>query len=186
MITSILQDESLTSIMSNKIKEHNVGLVIDSSYYIDDLLDSTKIVNLEIDKFYNSQRLANTPPSIDNLVAIKRTDDIYTLYLIELKDVQKMKSIGRNIEEKFKTTIDDFMAYRYRHIFQKQNIKYTDIKLLLVCNRFKFLGEDITDEQYERKIKNSIVEKLLLAKPIKFNNIACRITPVYTEQFSIL
>lgn len=185
MIPAVLREECLTSIISNKIKENNVGLVIDESYYIEESLDLDRIVNLEIDKYYNSLRLSNTPPSIDNLVAIKRSDNIYTLYLIELKDVQKMKSIGKNIEDKFKTTIHDFMLDRFKHVFNKEGIKYTDIKLWLVCNRFKFLGDDITNEEYEKKIKNSIVEKLLLAKPIRFNNMICRIVPIYNEQAPI-
>ncbi|TOL43229.1 hypothetical protein CGH98_23290, partial [Vibrio parahaemolyticus] len=85
------------------------------------------------------------------------------IYLIELKDVKKLSRLCNiNIRSKFNTTIDDFMLERFKSEFDRDDVKITDLNLWLVCNRFSFMNKSISDEDYEKRIKNTIIEKLMM------------------------
>ncbi|PJG58049.1 hypothetical protein [Aeromonas cavernicola] len=188
MISAICVNTALSSIHKNVISEHGISVAIDSSFYnATGVLDRQSIANLAVDEYYNSLGLANTPASIDNLVVIKRGKDKYSLTLIELKKVKKLSTLNYdNIVCKYKTTIDDFMSVRFNAEFNNPQHKITDFNLWLVCNRFNYMGNAISDADYERRIKSTIVEKLLLTKPFKFKGRIAAITPMLYDHADIV
>lgn len=170
MINSILHNNSLTKILKNIVHENNACVELDEDFYQEDgNLDYRKIVNLAVDEYYNSLCIGDTPPSVDNLLVINRGNDKFAIYLIELKDVKRLGSLNdKNIRSKFDTTINDFMLHRFSNEFNKEEYKITDLNLWLVCNRFSFMNKTLSDEDYEKRIKNTIIEKLLLIPPFKY------------------
>lgn len=170
MINAILSNENLKIILSDEVRENSVFVSLDSDFYFDDgKLNYEKIVNLSVDTYYNSLGLSETPPSIDNLLVIDRGDNKYSLYLIELKDVKKLRRISNeNIRAKFDTSINDFMMVRFYDEFNIEGSKVTDLNLWLVCNRFKFIEENISDEDYEKRIRCSVIERLMMIPPFRY------------------
>lgn len=170
MIEAIVNNNLLRSLLKDEVKENNACVILDADFYLENgKLDNEKIINLAIDEYYNSLNLGNTPPSIDNLLVINRGDKKYAVYLIELKDVRKLSRLCNiNIRSKFNTTIDDFMLERFQTEFNQDDIKITDLNLWLVCNRFSFMNEAISDEDYEKRIKNTIIEKLMMIPPFRY------------------
>ncbi|MCS6025715.1 hypothetical protein LNO14_16850 [Klebsiella pneumoniae subsp. pneumoniae] len=62
-----------------------------------------KIINLSVDSYYNSLRLPITPPSPDNLLVIRRGDNKYSIYIIELKDVARVARLDHeNIKKEIR------------------------------------------------------------------------------------
>lgn len=178
MISSILSIEKLREIMRAEVSENSVFVALDREFYSEDgTLDTDKIVNLSVDSYYNSLRLPVTPPSPDNLLVIRRGENKYSLYIIELKDVAKVSRLDHeNIRCKYTTAVDDFMSNRFSECFLKEGTKVTDFNVWIVCNRFSFLGAELTDEEYAKRVLNKgVMEKLLLSKPYKFGG---KISPI--------
>lgn len=170
MIEAIYSNDDLRAICKNEVKENNACVNLDSSFYLDNgSLNYEQIINLAVDEYYNGIGLGNTPPSIDNLLVINRGDKKFAIYLIELKDVKKLSRLCNiNIRSKFNTTIDDFMLERFKYEFDRDDVKITDLNLWLVCNRFSFMNKSISDEDYEKRIKNTIIEKLMMIPPFRY------------------
>ena len=178
MIEKILATPELTALLRDEVEENNVFVKLDADFYQDNgKLDCQKIINLSVDSYYNSLRLPITPPSPDNILVIKRGDNRFALYIIELKNVAKVSRLDEeNIRCKYKTAVDDFMQDRFSDSFLKEDVKITDFNIWIVCNRFSFLGKELTDEQYAKKvINNGVMEKLLLSKPYRFRG---KISPI--------
>ncbi|MGC5889006.1 hypothetical protein [Enterobacter sp. ECC-249] len=178
MISSILSVEKLREIMRHEVSENSVFVKLDHDFYCEDgCLNNDKIINLSVDSYYNSLRMPSTPPSPDNLLVIRRGENKYSIYIIELKDVARVSRLDHeNIRCKYTTAVDDFMSDRFRECFIKDGSKVTDFNVWIVCNRFSFLGADLSDEEYEKKVlKGGVMEKLLLSKPYKFGG---KISPI--------
>lgn len=172
MINAIYSDEELSLLHRDKVEENGVNVLLDEEFYDDNgVLNRNEIANLSIDTYYNSLGLLETPPSPDNLIVIKRGVTKYSIYIVELKNVAKLRSVkADNIKKKFETAIKDFMEVRYSHIFNKEDTKLVNLSLWLVCNRFKFIDTNISEEDYMRKIRGGLMESLLLTKPYSFRN----------------
>lgn len=90
MIPAILSSEILCKFLRVDVKENNVFIKLDDDFYSGEgELINEKIINLSVDSYYNSLRLPITPPSPDNLLVIRRGDNKYSIYIIELKDVAR-------------------------------------------------------------------------------------------------
>ena len=174
MLASLYNESSLTSYFSNEIKENGSFVSINKCFYCEgDNLKNDIIVNIKVDDFYNGLKISPTPPSADILVVVKgRSDDRFDIYVIELKDVRKMGSLNtKNIIDKFKTTIHDFISSRYDYIFLNKDFTICNLNLWVVCNRFSVSANDeISDEKHRERIKDTAMGTLLLAKPIKFGH----------------
>ena len=170
MIEKILANTELVAILKNEVKENSACVELDIDFYLESgELDTEQLVNLAVDEYYNSLGLGYTPPSIDNLLVIKRGKDKFAVYLIELKDVKKLQRIcNKSIKGKFDTTINDFMLERFSKEFNDNFARVTDLNLWLVCNRFTFMNRTITDEEYEKRIKNTVIERLLMIPPYRY------------------
>lgn len=178
MIPAILSSETLCELLRVDVKENNVFIKLDDDFYSGEgELINDKIINLSVDSYYNSLRLPMTPPSPDNLLVIRRGNNKYSIYIIELKDVARVSRLDHeNIKKKYETAVDDFMSERFKDCFYKEDVKIADFNVWIVCNRFSFLAANLTDEEYaKRVINNGVMEKLLLSKPYKFRG---KISPI--------
>ncbi|MBY6258551.1 hypothetical protein K3G69_18820 [Phytobacter diazotrophicus] len=177
MIKAIYSDVDLNPFHCDKVEENGVNVLLDEDFYDENGgLKRDEIANLSVDTYYNSLGLVETPPSPDNLIVIKRGETKYSIYIIELKNVAKLRSVkADNIKKKFETAIKDFMNERFSHVFNKEGTKLADLSLWLVCNRFKFIDSDISEEDYMRKVRGGLMESLLLTKPYTFRNKIVRV-----------
>ncbi|EHR5477397.1 TPA: hypothetical protein ACN30P_003218 [Vibrio parahaemolyticus] len=180
IIESLVEKNELTPHFKNEILENSAKVDIDESFYNEGVLKTDEILNISVDGYYNSLKLPVTPCSIDNLVLVKRGINKYSIYLIELKDVSKLKRLcSENIKSKFDTTLNDFMMTKYQQEFGSDQLKIIDFNLWLVCNRFNFMKHDITQEQYQNKIQNTFLETLMLLKPYRYKGKISRIQAMY-------
>lgn len=183
MIEAIASNPVLKALSKDEVKEHNAKVALDPDFYLSNgVLNNDVIINLAVDDFYNGLNLAATPPSIDNLVIIKRGQNKYSVYLIELKDVKKLSRIcNEQIKGKFSTTINDFMLNKFKSEFDIEHVKITDLNLWLVCNRFSFMNKTISDEDYEKRIKNTVIEKIMMIPPFKYKGKISMITSMFNN-----
>ncbi|MFM5243092.1 hypothetical protein [Aeromonas rivipollensis] len=188
MIAAIYGNPTLSHHHKDEVSENGISVKIDPTFYsAPGVLDRQQIANISVDEYYNSLGLGDTPPSIDNIVIVNRGGNKFSMTLIELKKVKRMSTLDYgNIVCKYKTTIDDFMLTRFKNEFDDPANKVTDLNLWLVYNRFNYMGKMLTDEEYERRIKSTIVEKLLLTKPFTFKNRIASIMPMLCDRADII
>ncbi|ELK8484555.1 hypothetical protein RV034_000687 [Vibrio parahaemolyticus] len=180
IISDLIECDLVRGAIVNKIEENSASVDIDVEYFSGDEIDLEKMLNLAVDDYYKALKLGNTPKAIDNLVLINRGNNKFSIYLIELKDVNKLRRLCvDDIKEKYQTTINDFMINRYGESFNNDAYKLIDFNIWLVCNKFRFLDSDISSEDYEKKIENTFIERLLMIKPFKYKNKLSQITPMY-------
>lgn len=177
MINGIHSNGILNNLHRDTIEENGVNVILDGDFYNENgKLKQDVIANISVDTYYNSLGLGATPPSPDNLVVIKRGETKYCIYIIELKNVTRTSTLkADNIKKKFDTAINDFMNQRFTEIFNKVDTKLTDITLWLVCNRFEFIDSEISEEAYLKRIRGSVMESLLLSKPLVFRGKIARL-----------
>jgi hypothetical protein len=138
MFDRIRNHEILYGIECGHCSEHNANVEFDSSLKIKGELNDSKVLILKPDSFYHSSRMKNdTPPSPDCLILVNCIDkEHYNLYLIELKDVEKLKRlIPEDIVAKFATMVDDFFV-KFDDLFKKH---YTKIEFYVINPHYKKL-----------------------------------------------
>lgn len=133
LLDLINSDPILKPFLRPKCEDNGLCVAIDPNQ------DFSKVLIIKVDDFYNSniefkdaKGLMKAPPSIDCLIIIQCADERYMLYLVEQKNVEKPnRHIDReNLVSKFKTTLNDFLADRFRHHFYKAGFDYS-IRLYL-------------------------------------------------------
>ena len=140
--------------------------------YIDDGINEDSIAALAPDEYYNSLNLGDTPPSIDHLITLAYHENSYAHFLIEDKNVRKMRGIdAKHIYNKFKTTLEDFMTKRFGQLYHDLTYPVCSIELYLVTNpQLKKPREKESRTEY-----NTRLELLLSMPPFKFRGIVVSI-----------
>jgi len=166
MFETILFNSDLFGLCRETCEENNVCVEFSKQ-----LAEDNYIV-LKIDAYYNSSKMHNPPPSIDCLILVKcDTNECYDFYLVELKDIKSSKGFEiKNIQQKFATTINDFLNDKFQDIFDAYCIN--DFKLYFV------LGEKYS-EKYRKKMGSSQL-KIFTLKNLSyhFRNKIAVINPI--------
>jgi hypothetical protein len=120
LIDSLKADLQLQHHFIAECEENGLCVVLDGKIQKDDYLI------IKVDGFYNDcldykdpdTRLMNAPASIDCLIIIRCREEpnTYRVLLVELKNTPYKPDMA-NMEEKFRTTLHDFMANRFRSHF---------------------------------------------------------------------
>lgn len=175
MFDKIVNHPELLSIVCGSCSENNASVEFDNLLKINGELDDTKVLVLKPDSFYNTKNFAVPPNSPDCLILVNCVDKAhYDLYLIELKDVAKSKGIKRDdIFDKFQEMANDFFV-RFSDIFNQ--VQYGKIELYLISTYPKG-AEQLSEDEYNKKIKGSVLDIISSLKPIKLLNHAIFITP---------
>jgi hypothetical protein len=143
-------------------------------------LDDSNVRILKVDDFYNSKWINNPPPAVDCLIIVKeRGDGAYSFYLVELKNVSRAQSIspqGSNVEEKFKTTIQRFIEKDFTEVFSIELINLVNFGAWLITDPYKL--KHLTDEEYEKKLRETTLNRYATLKPLKLKNKYCVIKPL--------
>ena len=156
MINQIKYTNSLKGYITDRCEENDIsaGMAKD--------IPQTNYLVIKIDNYYNSLNLDKTPPSVDCLVTLKCRDDDFMIYLIELKNIKSPCGFKvKNIYNKFKTTIDNFMGSRFRNIFLNERYTIRHLQLYFVTAAY---GKS---EKLWRK-EGTKIDVLRSLKPLKF------------------
>jgi hypothetical protein len=118
MFDKIVNHPELFSIVCGSCSENNAHVEFDDALKINGEIDDSKVLILKPDSFYNTKDFATPPKSLDCLILVNCVDKHhYDLYLIELKDVEKLQRlIPEDIVAKFESVINDFFV-RFAEIF---------------------------------------------------------------------
>ena len=89
---------------------------------------------IKVDEYYSSLKLKAPPPSPDCLIIQHCKDNKYVIFVVELKNIDNMKTISlNNLREKFVTCLKDFMSDTFRDIFYNEAYDFTtSLNLLFI------------------------------------------------------
>lgn len=132
MIKAIQQDSRLANFIYYDFEDSGVKVNVCSS------LSKNDYIGVKIDDYYNATQPRNTPKSIDFIVSVDCSCKWYGLYLLELKNYKRSKSLSiKEIYEKFDTTVNDFVNSQFQNIFDNSKYKYKFVFLYLVADVYK-------------------------------------------------
>ena len=153
MIKRIKSNDVLADFIGDTCCENGICVTFDAD------ISSNDYAIIKVDSYYNSLNLERTPPSIDCLIIRKCIKKGFGLTLVELKKTETGKGFDIiNMQEKFKTTLYDFVKGRFKNPL---DIDYSEIKLffvsrqeiykrdlglkmeVLINTRFKFNGKNL-------------------------------------------
>jgi hypothetical protein len=176
MFEDILNDQDLFSLHRAACEENEVCIEFS------EILPEDKYIILKIDAYYSSLRMHNPPRSIDCLIIVQcDTNPCYDFYLVELKNISSTKGFNtKEIRDKFKTTIEDFLKIRFAHIFLNPAYCLNDFKLYFVSDacRIKKRFPDMTLEEYKNSILGTKYDAILSLAPFTFRNKIASIIPL--------
>lgn len=127
MIKRIKSHNNLADFVEDTCCENEICVTFDEG------ISSSEYAIIKVDNYYNSLNLEATPPSIDCLIIRKCIKTGYGLTLVELKKIETGKGFEvENMQEKFKTTLFDFIKKRFK---TPLDINYSEIKLFFVSRQ---------------------------------------------------
>ncbi len=171
MISRIKNNPNLRDYLRYQIEDEGIEVEVDQK-----LLEN-EYAGIKVDDYYHGLRQSVIPKAVDYVVAVDNSCDSYCLYILEMKNVNSPKHLSvKDIQEKFKTTIDDFLSNRFQDIFMADKYKYRLIKLYLVSDAYGVGGKYQTHSEYVKYLekinkKDSLkVDRNLSSKIFKFRN----------------
>lgn len=151
LIETIKSNSEIADFIKPKCEDGGICVEIDES------VSNENYVIIKVDEFYNSLKIKSPPPSVDCLIVQLCSNGSYRVLLVELKNVKQAKLIdNKNLTEKFRNTLFDFMSNRFKSIFDEHEFR---TQLLLCAGR-------VNDELN----KSLTLDFLLGLRPIKFRN----------------
>ncbi len=139
MLDRIITHPELFGILRPTCEENDISVQVCEELLDNGELREDLIRILKVDKYYNSSRMHNPPPSLDCLIVIKTGDFEFGLTLIELKNVSSAKDLQpRKIRPKFDTTINDFLSKKFADIFMDSQFHISYFRLWLVTNPYQW------------------------------------------------
>jgi len=152
LLNQLREEATITDFFRPECEDEGICIEMDEE------IGEDNILIIKPDDYYNSLNLEKTPASVDCLIIQYCESGIYKIYLIELKNFKNARQIDKkNLIEKYRTTLFDFISDRYRHIFNEFEFK----TYLWLC------AGKVTEE----KIKNYSLDFLLSLDHIKFRGL---------------
>lgn len=122
MISRIQNEPKLKSCIRYEIEDEGIEVGVDEK------LTYSEYAGVKVGDYYNGLHDATPPKAADYVVAVDNSCDSYNLYILEMKNVKEPKFLDiRAIQDKFSTTINDFLSIRFKDIFLSDKYKYKDI-----------------------------------------------------------
>ena len=171
MISKIQNERRLKDCIRYEIEDEGISVGVDEK------LEKTEYIGIKVDDYYNGLHDLTPPKSTDFVVVVDNSCDWYNLYVLEMKNVDSPKFLKiRDIQEKFATTINDFLSEKFKDIFLDDRYKYRDIQLYLVSDAYGLAEKAESYEKY-REIQEKLdkkdslkVDKGLAEKVYRFRN----------------
>lgn len=106
LIHHLSNHPELTDFLCTDCRENNVGVNFSQS------ISPSDYVIIKIDSYFN-RMIHPTPAGVDCLIVQKCQNNDYKLYIVELKNIEKLRDIN-HIREKFQNCFDIFMSDKFR------------------------------------------------------------------------
>lgn len=171
MINDVYLHPVLSGVVAFSVSEQGVEVEFGESLkdVNDDLLHD-KVVIVQPDRYYNTRDFASPPKSVDNVVVVKDDDGNFYLYIIELKSTCSTRRIDRKeLSEKFATTFESFLSEQFVDVFDKA-VPLASLHAWVVCDPMRLATSRMSIEEYEKKIKGSVIDFEVHMKPIRYKN----------------
>ncbi len=171
MISKIKNNPKLEDYLRDRIEDEGIEVSVDEK------MQANEYVGIKVDDYYNGLHESVVPKATDFVVVVDNSCDSYSMYIIEMKNVNSPKHLViKDIHEKFFTTIYDFLSERFKDIFLDDRYKYKVIKLYLISDAYGVGGKYQTHAEYIHVLekvnkRDSLkVDRSLGSKVYKFRN----------------
>jgi len=175
MFRTIQTNTKLMSIISSYCNENGIEACLSAG--LDEHSDD-KLIILKPDEYYSTKNMPKPPPAVDCIVLVKcDSNECYDIHLIELKNIKSQAGFDKkNIVQKFKTVIDEFLNNEFKDIFL--NEKYCNFNCYFVTNPYSC--ENMSQDEYDKKIHNEglKLDYFNSIKPFKFKDKYSLIQPI--------
>lgn len=150
MVNTIKNHRVLKKYVVSKIEDNGLMIEVDTS------LTEEEYASVKVDDYYNDLHMVNSPPSVDYVVSVDCACGHYRLYILELKKTRDKNFTTKEIEQKFDTTINDFLGNRFQDIYCNDKYQYDNIYLYIVSTAFMHMckSENISKYREIDKILN--------------------------------
>jgi hypothetical protein len=164
LIQRIQEDPILSKFLCDDCEEHGVGINVSEAVKRDDF------IIIKVDEYYKiHEKSNNRPKSPDCLIIQHCGENRFVLYLIELKDIESLKTERlSDIRDKFQNCFSDFMSDRFREYFYDTDYEFT-IKVFFIS--------DPREGKVDRKSQSTRMDNLLALKQPYFANRVYPIKP---------
>ncbi len=177
MLDQIINHEILFPLRRCGCEENGICISFCNELMVGSQINDEIVLILKIDDYYSSSRMHNPPQSIDCLIIVKTNESEYGFALVELRDVKGSKLIKpTEIEGKFKTVVNRFLQEEFSSIFLQETYSLSWLKLWLVTNPYRW--PPMSNDEYRRKIKGTVLDAYQSIKPFRFKNKVAMITPM--------
>ena len=150
MIQRIKDCVQLRNYLRSTIEDAGLTVEIDQS------LEDSEYAAIKVDDYYKDLHYKTPPKSVDFLVSVDCACDKYALYILELKNVSSPHFLNiHEIQDKFTTTVEDFIKNRFKDIFLDEHYRYKSIKLYLVSDAYHICRKASSYEEY-KSLQNRI------------------------------
>lgn len=100
-------------------------------------VETSDVIIISVDSYYSSQGLPQCPPSPDCLIVLHCNDGSYSIFIVELRDIDSPRGFNiSHIQKKFATCIGDFMSNVLREYFLDDFLRFKKIELLFVTDPY--------------------------------------------------
>jgi hypothetical protein len=167
MLNKIKTNSILNQFLTDKLLEHDVGIIINED------MPQDSFVVIDIDKYYHHIGLKNIPAIADLLLVAQKLSkkELYHIYIIEMKNINSPQRFKiKNIYDKFYTAIEDFMKIKYADIFMDEKYKIERFKLFFVSDAYSLKKAGMTDEQIKSFLLETKIMVLQSMQLFQFRN----------------
>jgi hypothetical protein len=167
MLNKIKNRKELNAFFTDDLLANDVGIIID------DAMPPNSYVAIDVDEYYHHVDLDTTPAIADILLAAQRLSqkDMFHIYIIEMKNIKSPHGFTvKNIYEKFKTVIEDFMKHRYPDIFMDQSFHVEKFRLFFVTDAYRLKKKGLTEKQIKSFLSETKIAVLQAMPLFKYRN----------------
>lgn len=176
MFDAIESDPDLFAVCGQSCEENGVKVELCDALLEDGAVNDGLAKIIKVDLYYANLHAKVIPKSIDCLIVVGCTDGSYNLTLAELRNVSGLKGQRSSVFlEKFRNTFSDFMQTRFPNLFASDAYKISSINAWLVIDPFR--SSNLTDEEYNRKLRGTMLELFQFQKPFKVGKHTVLIRP---------
>jgi hypothetical protein len=167
MLSKIRNKKELNAFFTNDLMENGYGVIIDEA------MPPNSYVAIDVDEYYHHIDIGATPAVADILLAAQRLSkkDMFHIYIVEMKNIKSSRGFNaKNIYEKFKTVIDDFMKDRYDDIFMDRSFHVEKFRLFFITDAYKLKRKGLTDKQIKSFLSDTKIAVLQAMPLFKYRN----------------
>lgn len=158
MISNIISDNVLKDYICKECSENGISLIVSES------ISPNDIVIISVDKYYNAL-VKDPPPSPDCLVILKCKENVYNVFIVELKNIKDQQYFTiNNVVDKFITCLDDFMSNRFANHFFDNSELFSTVKLFFITDPYGFK----VDPEKQLKMQGHKLDALMAQRIPKF------------------